>query len=147
LLGLVTAQGKFNGEQAQVGYEGIVSHLGLLHFTPALPPHLGRCDEIESVADVVLVEAVFVPPDFIPRDRGTVDSLQLSYQPAGLFWAERRGKPAELNAGIRLTRASDKAMDDESALAHRISQAEGINVALKGVGKALVDLAQPTFGL
>jgi hypothetical protein len=38
-------------------------------------------------------------------------------------------------------------MDDESALAHRISQAEGINVALKGVGKALVDLAQPTFGL
>jgi hypothetical protein len=102
LLGLVRAQGKFNGEQAQVGCGLIVWDLGQFDCRPPLSPHHRRLDKIHSIAELILVEPVFVSPHFIPRDCGTVDFLQLSYHPASLFWVERRRKSAELNAAMLL---------------------------------------------
>ena len=75
VLGLVTAQGEFSDEQAEVGGDSFVPYSGPLSWTPALPSGHSPCDGIEPVPELILVEPIFVPAYFSPSDFGIFSLL------------------------------------------------------------------------
>src|SRR5216683_1754533 len=125
-----------------MGYYSLVPHFGSLFCTPTLPPCQNPCNRIEPLAELIPDEPVFLLQYFIPCDFGIIDLLQLNHDRAGLVGVELRRKFAERGIANRLTRESYESIDDESAPAHLVSEADGVEVTLRGIRIPFFDFCQ-----
>src|SRR5436190_18323159 len=112
---------------------------------PNLPAAHGPSDRIETPAESITNELVFIALDLIPPDCATVDFLQLNYDVAGLIGTEFRHQSAEWGIANRLASNSYEAVDDETAAAYLVSEADGVNVALCSVRIPPLHLCQPSL--
>src|SRR6266481_3878994 len=112
---------------------------------PNLPAAHRPSDRIETPAESIMNELVFVALDLIPRDCATVNFLQLNYDVAGLIATEFRHQSAEWHIANRLASNSYEAVDDETASAYLVSEADGVNVVLCSVRISPLHLCQASI--
>src|SRR5712672_3521747 len=116
-----------------MGYNSFVPLFSSLHRAPTLPPGGDPSDWIKPLAELIPGKPAFVSLDFIPTHTGCIDFLQLDYDGSSLVATKLRHQLHERVAANRFAGNSHEAIDNEPAPAHLVSEADGIDVTLRGI--------------